>query len=278
VSTLTIAALQLRSGIDPDANRAAAADLIRQAAAQGARLIATPENTTRLDRNRPRLFAALDAADPAEEDRAWSRLAVEHGVWLLLGSTPRSAGPNKAFNRSILFAPDGKKRAHYDKIHLFDVQLGGGETYRESDAIAPGSQAVLVDGPQGAKIGMTICYDLRFPHLFRTLAKAGADVIMVPSAFTTPTGRAHWEVLLRARAIETGAFIVAPAQGGTHEDGRSTWGHTVIVSPWGEILSHLDHDDPGIAVARLDLAQVQDARAKIPALMHDVAFTGPTSA
>lgn len=275
MTTVMVAALQLRSGIDPDVNREAVSTMVRQAASQGARLVVTPENTTRLDRNRPRLFGGLGVSDPVVEDRAWARIAEEHGVWLLLGSTPRLAAENKAFNRSILFGPDGAKRAQYDKIHLFDVQLGGGETYRESDAIAPGANAVLTEGPQGVKIGMTICYDLRFPHLYRALAKAGAEVIVVPSAFTVPTGRAHWEVLLRARAIETGAFIVAPAQGGLHEDGRATWGHTLIISPWGEVLAGLDHDEPGLALARLDIAQVHEARAKIPALMHDVAFVGP---
>jgi deaminated glutathione amidase len=272
---LPVAAIQMRSGLDPEANRAQAADLIRQAAAQGARLVATPENTTRLDRDRPRLFAALEAADPVIEDRAWGRLAEEHGVWLLLGSTPRLAGPMRAHNRSILFGPDGKIRARYDKIHLFDVQLGAGEAYKESETIAPGAKAVLADGPMGAKLGLTICYDLRFAHLYRALAKAGAEILFVPSAFTAPTGQAHWEVLLRARAIETGAYLVAPAQGGHHEDGRTTYGHSLIIAPWGEVIAAAKDDEPGLLFATLDLAKVQEARAKIPALTHDVDFTGP---
>jgi predicted amidohydrolase len=276
---LTIAAIQMRSGLDPDANRAQAAGLIRAAAAQGARLVATPENTTRLDRDRPRLFKALETADPAVEDRAWGRLAEEHGVWLLLGSTARlagaDAGPGKAFNRSILFGPDGRVKATYDKLHLFDVQLGAGEVYRESDTIAPGGRAVIAEGPMGAQLGLTICYDLRFAQLYRALAKAGAQLMFVPSAFTAPTGEAHWEVLLRARAIETGAFMIAPAQGGRHEDGRSTWGRSLIVGPWGEILARLDHDEPGVITAVCDLDLVAQARAKIPALTHDVAFAGP---
>lgn len=272
---LTIAAIQMRSGLDPDENRAQAAALIRQAAAQGARLIATPENTTRLDRDRPRLFKALEASDPAIEDRAWGRLAEEHGVWLLLGSTARLAGPGKAYNRSILFGPDGRIKAQYDKIHLFDVQLGAGEIYRESDTIMPGGRAVLADGPMGAKLGLTICYDLRFGHLYRALAKASAQILFAPSAFTVPTGQAHWEVLLRARAIETGAYVVAPAQGGRHQDGRSTWGRSMIIDPWGEIVAQLGHDEPGLIMATCDLERVSQARAKIPALLHDVAFAPP---
>ncbi len=274
--TLAIAALQMRSGLDPQANREAAAALIRLAAAQGARLVATPENTTRLDRDRPRLFKALDSADPKIEDRAWGRLAEENGVWLLLGSTPRLAGPDKVFNRSILFAPDGKPRAVYDKIHLFDVQLGGGEVYRESEAVQPGAKAVLAEGPMGARLGLTICYDLRFAALYRALAQAGAEILFVPSAFTVPTGQAHWETLLRARAIETGSFVVAPAQGGVHEDGRSTYGHSLIVGPWGDVLARADDDAPGVIMATLNLAHVQEARAKIPALKHDVMFAPPT--
>lgn len=272
---LPIAAIQMRSGLDPQANRAAAAEMIRIAAARGARLIATPENTTLLDRDRPRLFKAMETADPKTEDRAWGRLAEEHGVWLLLGSTPRPAGPGRVFNRSILFAPDGKARAIYDKIHLFDVQLGGGEVYRESEAVQPGAKAVLAEGPMGAKLGLTICYDLRFAGLYRVLAQAGAEIMFAPSAFTVPTGMAHWETLLRARAIETGSFIVAPAQGGRHEDGRTTFGHSLIIGPWGEILAHREDDSPGVIQATLDLSHVHEARAKIPALTHDVAFAPP---
>lgn len=272
---VAVAAVQLRSSPDPDANRAAAAKLIREAAAQGARLVATPENTTRLDRDRARLFKAMETHDPAIEQRAWGRLAEEAGVWLLLGSTPVPAGPGKVFNRSLLFSPDGIVQARYDKIHLFDVQLGGGETYRESEAIEPGAMAVVADGPMGAKLGLSICYDLRFAHLYRALAKAGAQILFVPSAFTVPTGEAHWETLLRARAIETGAYVVAPAQGGMHEDGRATWGHSMIISPWGEIIASLDHDEPGVITATLDLDRVADVRSKIPALRHDVDFTAP---
>jgi predicted amidohydrolase len=265
----------MRSGVEPADNRAAAAEAVRELSQAGCRLIATPENTTRLDRDRPRLLKAVEAEDAAAEQAAWARLAREHGVFLLLGSTAAWAGEGRVFNRSLFFTPDGKLAARYDKINLFDVTLGGGETYRESNTVAPGENAVLVDGPMGAKLGLTICYDLRFAELYRALAKAGAEMIAIPSAFTRPTGEAHWETLLRARAIETGAFILAPAQGGVHEDGRATWGHSMIVGPWGDVVASLDHDEPGLLVADLDLDEVAAARAKIPAWAGGREFTGP---
>ncbi|MBL8557645.1 MAG: carbon-nitrogen hydrolase family protein [Hyphomonadaceae bacterium] len=273
--TLRVAAIQLRSGPDAAANRAEAAPFIREAASAGARLVATPENTGRLDRDRPRLLDNLSKADLVAEERSWGRLAEEHGVWLLVGSVAIPAGPNKVYNRSLFFSPDGKRVATYDKIHMFDVDLGAGETYRESAGVEAGRQAVLVEGPMGAKIGLTICYDLRFPHLYRQLARAGADIVAIPAAFTVPTGQAHWETLIRARAIETGCFVIAPAQGGIHADGRSTWGHSVIVGPWGDIVGKLDHDEPGLLVADLDLDKVADARAKVPAWMTDADFAAP---
>lgn len=272
---LRVAAIQLRSTPDAAANLAQAAPLIREAAAAGARFVATPENTGRLDRDRPRLLANLEKADLVAEERAWSRLAEEHGVWLLVGSVAIPAGPGKVHNRSLFYSPDGRRVATYDKIHMFDVTLGGGETYRESAGVEAGRTAVVVEGPMGAKLGLTICYDLRFPHLYRKLARAGADIITIPAAFTVPTGKAHWETLIRARAIETGCFVVAPAQGGRHEDGRDTWGHSIIVGPWGEVLAGFDHDLPGVLVADCDLARVAEARAKVPAWMTDAEFAGP---
>lgn len=272
---LRVAIVQLRSGIEPAANRAQALPFVREAAAAGARLITTPENTYRLDRDRAR---ALAAAGPEKDDpelAAWARLAEELGVWLMLGSAPIATGAGKVFNRSFLFDPDGKVAARYDKINLFDVSLGGGETYRESETVEGGNKAVLVQGPMGAKIGMSICYDLRFADLFGAYARAGADMITAPSAFTVPTGQAHWETLLRARAIETAAYIVAPAQGGRHEDGRATWGHSMIVDPWGKMVAHLDHDEPGVAVADLDLDLVTEARSKIPAWAGGRDFARP---
>jgi len=272
---LRVAAIQLRSGIEPAANRAHAMPFLLEAAAAGARLIATPENTLRLDRDRERMLAAAGPEKDDPELAAWGRAAQELGVWLLLGSGAIATGGGKVFNRSFLYDPDGKIVARYDKINLFDVTLGGGETYRESATVEGGAQAVVAQGPMGAKVGMTICYDLRFAELYAALARAGAEIITIPSAFTVPTGQAHWETLLRARAIETGAFVVAPAQGGRHEDGRSTWGHSMIVDPWGKVLARLDHDEPGFIVADLDLDLVGAAREKIPAWQGGRDFTGP---
>ncbi len=272
---LRVAAVQLRCGIEPAANRAHALPFIREAATAGARFIATPENTYRLDRNRERALAAAGPEAGDAELAAWGRIAQEFGVWLLLGSAAIAAGSGKVFNRSLLYTPDGKIAARYDKINLFDVTLGGGETYRESETVEGGSRAVLCEGPMGAKIGMSICYDLRFAPLYTAYAKAGAEIITVPSAFTAPTGQAHWETLLRTRAIETGAFIVAPAQGGRHEDGRATYGHSMIVDPWGGIVAKLDDDEPAFIVADLNLDQVGEARAKIPAWQGGREFAGP---
>jgi deaminated glutathione amidase len=272
---LRAAAVQLCSGIEPAANRAKAMPLLREAAAAGARFIVTPENTLRLDRDRERLMAAVGPEKDDPELAAWSRAAQELGVWLLLGSGPIATGTGKVFNRSFLYDPDGRVAARYDKINLFDVTLGGGENYRESETVEGGAKAVLAEGPMGAKIGLTICYDLRFAALYSALARAGAEIIAVPAAFTVPTGQAHWEVLLRARAIETGAFVIAAAQGGRHKDGRATWGHSMIIDPWGKVLAKLDHDQPGFIVADLELESVAAARAKIPAWAGGMDFTGP---
>lgn len=272
---LRVAAVQLRSGIELAANRAQAMPLLREAATAGARFIATPENTMRLDLNRERMLGAAGPEEGDAELKAWARAAQELGVWLLLGSGPIATGSGKVFNRSFVFNPDGKIVARYDKINLFDVTLGGGENYRESDTVEGGARTVVVQGPSNAKIGLTICYDLRFAPLYSALANAGAEIIAVPAAFTVPTGQAHWEVLLRARAIETGAFVIAPAQGGRHEDGRATWGHSMIVDPWGKVLAQLDHDEPGVLVADLDLDDVAAARAKIPAWQGGRDFAKP---
>lgn len=272
---LRVAAIQLRSGIEPAANRAHAMPLLREAAVAGARFIATPENTLRLDRDRARMLGAVGPEEGDGELKAWGRAAQELGVWLLLGSGAIATGDGKVFNRSFMFNPDGKIVARYDKINLFDVTLGGGEDYRESDTVEGGEQAVVVDGPMNAKIGLTICYDLRFAPLYSALARAGAEIIAVPAAFTVPTGRAHWEALLRARAIETAAFVIAPAQGGRHEDGRATWGHSMIIDPWGKVLAQLDHDEPGLIIADLDLDEVAASRAKIPAWQGGRDFAGP---
>lgn len=272
---LRAAAVQLRSGIDPAKNREAALPLLREAASAGARFIATPECTMVLDRDKTRMLQTITSAQIDAEIKAWGSIAQELGVWLLLGSASIDTGDGKAFNRSFVFEPSGKIAATYDKINLFDVTLGGGETYRESDTFAGGSKAVVVTGPLDAKIGLTICYDVRFAALYSTLARAGAEVIAVPAAFTVPTGQAHWETLLRARAIETHCYVVAPGQGGKHEDGRSTYGHSMIIDPWGKVLAKLDHDEPGFIVADLDLDAVSVAREKIPAWQGGRDFTGP---
>jgi predicted amidohydrolase len=272
---LRVAAVQLRSGIDPKANREAAMPLLREAAAAGARFIATPECTMVLDRDKPRMLATIGSAQIEQELKAWGSAAQELGVWLLLGSGSIDAGNGKVWNRSFVFDPSGKVAAKYDKINLFDVTLGGGEMYRESDSFEGGSQAILVTGPMDAKIGLTICYDVRFAPLYSALARGGAEIITAPAAFTVPTGQAHWETLLRARAIETHCYVIAPAQGGKHEDGRSTYGHSLIIDPWGKVIAELDHDEPGYIVADLDLDAVAEARAKIPAWQGGRNFTGP---
>jgi predicted amidohydrolase len=204
-------------------------------------------------------------------------LARELGIWLLIGSAiVRTDDPEdpRAANRSILVGPDGAVKATYDKLHVYDVDLPTGERHRESEAIRPGGRAAVAETPWGG-LGMTVCYDVRFPHLFRALARAGVSMIAVPSAFTVPTGQAHWEVLLRARAIETGAFVLAPAQGGEHADGRRTWGRSTVVAPWGEVVARADHDEPCVLFAQLDLSEVAKARAAIQQLGHDREFAGP---
>lgn len=277
---LDIALIQTRTPATAEAGLAHVAPLIRQAAAGGARFILTPEGTNLLEQRRDRRGEAIrdEADDPCVQGLC--ALAAELKVWLLVGSAiVRSghAGDDRAANRSLLIDDQGRITARYDKLHVFDVDLPNGETYRESATIRPGDGAVVAETPWGG-LGLTVCYDVRFPHLFRQLAKAGAALIAVPAAFTRPTGEAHWEILLRARAIETGAFVLAPAQGGTHEDGRRTWGRSIVVGPWGEVIGRLDHDEPGVLFATLDLDAVDKARQSIPALSHDRDFAAPASA
>jgi predicted amidohydrolase len=261
------ALIQMRSGRDMARNVQDAAELIRQARSKGAELVATPEMTNILEPDRLRLRALARPEAEDESAARFSELAKELGIWLNIGSLALMGKGGKLVNRSLLFAPDGTVVARYDKIHLFDVDLPTGESLRESHAYEAGSSAVLVEAAI-APIGLTICYDMRFPHLYRDLAKAGAKLFTVPSAFTVPTGKAHWHVLLRARAIETGSFVLAAAQGGLHESGRETFGHSLIVSPWGEVLSEAG-SDPGIVMAEIDLAEADQARSRIPALRHD---------
>ncbi|GBF58868.1 hydrolase [Candidatus Phycosocius bacilliformis] len=269
-----VAVIQLRTPARLEAARAQLEPLLARAAKAGAELVVTPEGTNILQRDRDR-FAEEALFEDDEDALNWyGAQAHRHGFHLLIGSALLRRRSGKAANRSHLFGPDGKLLATYDKIHLFDVNLGAGQETRESQAYEPGDTAVVVDAAFG-KLGLTICYDVRFPHLFRDLAKAGAQIIAVPAAFTAPTGKAHWHVLLRARAIETGAFILAAAQGGNHEDGRATFGHSMIVAPWGEIIAELDHDNPGILLAELDLDRVIAARTKIPCLTHDRSYQAP---
>jgi predicted amidohydrolase len=256
----------MRSGTDVAENIASASALIRQAAGQGAQLIATPEMTTLLDRKPGAGWekSTTEEADPGLA--AFRRLAGELGVTLLIGSIAIRAGEGKCANRSLMIGPDGQVLARYDKIHMFDVQLNAGNIYRESDSYVAGGAAILAQAPIG-DLGMTVCYDVRFPELYRQLAVAGAKIIAVPAAFTRITGEAHWHILLRSRAIETGSFIIAPAQGGKHQDGRETFGHSLIIDPWGKILAE-GGTDPGIFMATIDLSQVDEARGKIPNLQH----------
>lgn len=274
---LSIALIQTRSPATAEAGLAHVEPLVRQAAADGAKLILTPEGTNLLEQRRDRRAAAItdEALDPCV--LGLRLLAAELDIWLLIGSAiVRSghAGDDRAANRALVIDPTGAITTRYDKLHVFDVDLPNGETYRESATIRPGDAAAVADTPWG-RLGLTVCYDVRFPHLFRQLAKANAAMIAVPAAFTVPTGEAHWETLLRARAIETGAFVLAPAQGGPHEDGRKTWGRSTVVSPWGEVIAKIDHDDPGVLHATLDLTDVARARAAIPALTHDRDYAPP---
>lgn len=271
MSKIKVACVQMRSGTSVAQNIAAAEVLIRDAAGQGAELIATPEMTTLLVRQAGAAWENSTSEDADPGLAAFRKLAKELGVTLLIGSIAVRAEGNKCANRSMLIRPDGEVAGRYDKIHMFDVQLNAGNIYRESDSYAAGASAVVADLP-AAKLGMTICYDVRFPELFRQLALAGAQIIAVPAAFTRITGEAHWHILLRARAIETGCFIIAPAQGGKHQDGRETFGHSLIIDPWGEILAE-GGTEPGVITATLDLAKVDEVRGKIPSLQHARPFT-----
>jgi len=263
-----VACVQMRSGVDRVSNTEAALSLIAKAASLGAHFIATPEMTTAVDRDGDRLSASLTPGEPLAEVDAFAGAANQHGVFLLIGSMPVKRADGKLANRSLLFSPDGTIAARYDKIHMFDVNLANGETWRESRIYQAGNEAVVVRTPLAA-FGLSICYDLRFPVLYRRLAQAGAEVICVPAAFTRQTGRAHWKALLVARAIECGAYIVAPAQGGLHEDGRATFGHSMVISPWGDILTEARGDEPGVIVADIDVRQVGNARRQIPSLALD---------
>jgi predicted amidohydrolase len=261
------AAIQMRSGIDPQRNAADLEKLVRDAASQGATYIQTPEMTGAIVRDREARNSLFTTEDRDPIVAASARLAAELGIFLHIGSTAILRADGKLANRALLFSPDGKIVTTYDKIHMFDVDLDNGESWRESAAYEPGREAMIADLPF-AKLGFAICYDLRFPQLFRAEALAGADVLTVPAAFTRQTGQAHWHVLLRARAIENGAFVVAAAQGGLHEDGRETYGHSLIADPWGRVLAEAAHDEPAVIVAEIDTSLSAAARKKIPNLKN----------
>ncbi len=267
------ACVQLRAGRNVAANVEAAADLVRQAAEAGATFVATPENTSLMEAERALLFEKAKPEDEDEALRALRAVARERKIWLLIGSLPIRVAEDKLANRSFLVSPEGRIAARYDKIHMFDVDLAGGESYRESRNFAAGESAVTADLPWG-RLGLSICYDLRFPQLYRALAHEGARFLTVPSAFTRQTGEAHWHVLLRARAIENGSFVFAPAQGGRHENGRETFGHSLIVAPWGEIIAEAG-TEPGIVTAIVDPAKIEEARGRVPSLKHDRSFDRP---
>jgi deaminated glutathione amidase len=263
--------VQLRSGLSPERNLATTIDLIRLAASEGATYVQTPENTNIMAEDREALMRVvhLEAADPTLA--ALTALARELRITLHIGSLAiKLARESRVANRAFVIAPDGSIAARYDKIHMFDVDLPNGEVYRESEKVRPGRKAVVV-GLADMTLGLNICYDLRFPHLARALAKAGANVLTYPAAFTKPTGEAHWHVLQRARAIETGSFVLSAAQGGVHENGRATFGHSIAIDPWGAIIGELGIE-PGVVTVEIDPAQSVAARGRIPALRHDRPF------
>jgi len=274
MNPFTVACVQVNAGADMSTNLAEAARLVRGARAAGADLILTPENVSLMAAKSDATRAAAMTMDGNPALTAFRDLASATGAWLLAGSLPvRVAGDERIANRSILIDPAGSVSAWYDKVHMFDVDIPGGESHRESRTFRPGGQAVVADTPWGP-LGLSVCYDLRFAYLYRTLAQHGAHYLTIPSAFTAVSGAAHWHVLMRARAIETGAFVFAPAQCGTHPGGRRTFGHSLIVDPWGVVLADAG-EEPGFVVAEVDPARIATARAAIPALSHDRPVSPP---
>lgn len=272
MATLRVALVQLESRDDVAANLEHAAALAREAA-NGADLVVLPEYLQH--RGNAAGYRASAAPIPGPTTAPLQAVARETGAWILAGThAEATTDPRRPYNTAVVLAPDGSVAARYRKLHLFDIAVIDGPADTESARVMPGEEAVVVEAA-GALLGLTICYDLRFPALYRALALAGAEVMTIPAAFTRPTGEAHWEVLMRARAIETGSFVLAPAQGGFHEDGRGTWGRSIAVAPWGEVLARLDHDEPGVLFADLDLAASAKARRAIPALINARSFAGP---
>ena len=267
-----VAALQMNSGTAPGPNLDALERLVHAAAAEGAHYALSPEVSVVFAENREGLRAVAGGWDANPAIARVGGIARETGLWLHLGSLAVALPDGRFANRSVLFRPDGSVAARYDKIHLFDATLPGLKQYRESDTYAGGSEAVVAEAA-GLRLGLTVCYDVRFPSLYRMLAEAGAELIAVPAAFTVPTGEAHWEVLLRARAIETGCFVIAAAQAGQHQNGRSTYGHSMIIDPWGKILGQLGAEGEGVLCADIDVQAVAEARGRVPALANARTFS-----
>lgn len=272
MSAFTAAIVQMRSGIDPAANISAMRDLVRDAAGRGASYVQTPEMTGAVQRDRKALASVLNPENRDAVAGAASELASSLGIYLHVGSTAVKTDEDRLANRGYLFGPDGAEIARYDKIHMFDVDLDNGESWRESAVYRPGSEVPVVGLP-AVSIGMSICYDVRFPQIYQAQAIAGADVLTAPAAFTRQTGEAHWHILQRSRAIENGAWMISAAQGGQHEDGRETYGHSVIVDPWGRIAAEIANDEPGLAIAEIEPSQSATARQKVPNLKNAREFT-----
>jgi predicted amidohydrolase len=270
--SFTAAMVQMCTGLLPPANLEQGTKLIREAAGQGADYVLTPEVSNMIQSNRQAMFENLALEEDDLSLKAYRALAAELKIHLHIGSLALRASPERAVNRSFLIGPDGAVIASYDKIHMFDIDLPGGESYRESANYQPGETAVIADLPWG-RIGLTICYDVRFPALYRALAESGASFLTVPSAFTVRTGEAHWHTLLRARAIENGCFVFAAAQAGTHESKRQSYGHSLIIDPWGAILAEGSATETGVFLAKIDPAKVETARKTVPSLQHGRRFS-----
>ena len=261
-----VGVLQMASGIDPAANAAAIVSAIERAAGEGAAMLFTPEMSGLLDRDRKRAAAHIVAEAASPVLARVKEAAARHGIWVALGSLAVDRGDGKYANRSLLVAPNGTVAARYDKIHMFDVDLANGESWRESNAYAPGGEVVTAETPLG-RLGLTVCYDIRFPALFEELGRRRCDAIAIPAAFTVPTGQAHWHLLQRARAVEASAWVIAAAQAGRHEDGRETFGHSLVVDPWGDVVLDMG-SEPGLGFAEIDAARTAEVRAQLPSLAN----------
>jgi len=263
-----VAVLQMTSGIDPEVNAATLADAVAQAAGEGAAMLFTPEMSGLLDRDRKRAAISIVTEDETVPLQRSREAAAKAGIWVALGSLAVRTRDGHWANRAFVINPSGDVVTRYDKMHMFDVDLATGESWRESNAYAAGDEVVTVECTPAGRLGLTICYDLRFPALFEELGNRHCDVIAIPAAFTVPTGKAHWHVLQRARAIEASAFVVAAAQVGEHADGRRTYGHSLVIDPWGEVLLDMGGDEAGLGFAEIDLARIADVRAQVPSLAN----------